>query len=142
MPRRTTTRDRDILKRFEERYSERKGTGVAARIEREVIGVAVGLNGYTTPAQANELIRRLRLRPGMRVLDMGAGAGWPGLHIAAEAQCRIVMADIPAPALHSAVRRASRDGLRTLSDAVLASGAALPFSKASFDAIVHTDVMC
>ncbi len=141
MVRKATTRDRDTLDRFVERYSEWKGDA-AALVEREVIGVSVGLNGYTTPKQADELIRRLGLQPGMRALDLGAGNGWPGVHIASAARCRVTLADIPRPALLSAVKRARRAQVSRRCDAVLASAVALPFRPASFDAIVHTDVMC
>jgi len=136
-----TRRDRDTLDRFVERYGEWKGD-VAALVERDVIGVSVGLNGYTTPKQADALIRRLRLRPEMRVLDLGAGNGWPGVHIAAAARCRVTLADIPRSALLSAAARAKRARVSRRCDAVLASAVALPFRPASFDAIVHTDAMC
>ncbi len=141
MKRKPTRRDRDTLNRFVERYGEWKDD-VAALVERDVIGVSVGLNGYTTPKQAAALIRRLSLRPGMRVLDLGAGNGWPGVHIAVDARCRVTLADIPRPALLSAAARAKRARVSRRCDAILASAVALPFRPASFDAIVHTDVMC
>ena len=141
MVKKATRRDRDTLDRFVERYGEWKGDA-AALVERDVIGVSVGLNGYTTPRQADELIRRLQLRPAMRVLDMGAGNGWPGVYIAAAAGCRVVLADIPRPALRSAVARAKRRRVTRRCGVVLASAVALPFGPASLDAIVHTDVMC
>jgi SAM-dependent methyltransferase len=139
--RKTTHRDRDILKRFVERYGEWK-SDVASVVEREVIGVSVGLNGYTTPKQADALIRRLKLRSSMRVLDLGAGNGWPGVHFAAATGCQVVLADIPKPALRSAVARAKRRRVARRCAAVLASAVALPFRPAAFDAIAHTDVMC
>lgn len=138
---RTTKRDRDVLDRFVDRYGAWK-QDIAAVVERDVIGVSVGLNGYTTPRQADALVRRLQLGKGTRVLDLGAGNGWPGVYIASATGCRVVLADIPHPAVRSAAKRARRAGVRARCDAVLASGAALPFGRASFDAIVHTDVMC
>lgn len=47
--------------------------GVAARVERLVIGADFGADGYTTVEQADELARRLGMRPGLRVLDLGSG---------------------------------------------------------------------
>ncbi len=141
MRREPTKRERATANRFTERYRERHGDAGRA-IEREVIGVNVGLNGYTTVAQANRLARELRLRPGMRLLDLGAGNGWPGLHLAKTTGCRVVMADMPRPALASAVARARRSRIGRRSQAVQATATALPFVRATFDAIVHTDVMC
>jgi SAM-dependent methyltransferase len=136
-----TRRDQDTAGRFTQRYAEFRGDAGRA-IEREVIGVNVGINGYTTVAQANRLGRALRLRRGMRLLDLGAGNGWPGLHLARTSGCDVVLADVPRPALRSALRRSQRAGPRRRANAVQATGTALPFAPSSFDAIVHTDVMC
>ena len=92
--------------------------------------------------QPEKLLSFYAVRPGMRVLDLGAGNGWPGVHIAVDARCRVTLADIPRPALLSAAARAKRARVSRRCDAVLASAVALPFRPASFDAIVHTDVMC
>ena len=48
---------------------------VSRRIELVVIGGDWGANGDTTMAQAGLLGRELGLRPGMRLLDLGAGRG-------------------------------------------------------------------
>ena len=141
MARKSTKRNRDIANRFSERYAERYGD-VGLAIEREVIGVNVGLNGYTTVPQADRIARVLRLRRGMRVLDVGAGRGWPGLHIASSTGCHVVLADLPRPALRIAAARARRRRLAARCRFVQASANALPFAPMSFDAIVHTDVMC
>jgi SAM-dependent methyltransferase len=141
MPKSPSKRERETAKRFTQRYSERYGDAGRA-IEREVIGFNVGLNGFTTVAQADRLARELRLRPAVRLLDLGAGAGWPGLHLAKTTGCRVVLADMPRPALASAVARGRRLRIGARSQAVLATASALPFAPASFDAVVHTDVMC
>jgi len=141
MPKKTSKRERAAADRFAQRYGERHGEAGRA-IERDVIGVNVGLNGFTTVTQANRLARELRLRPRMRLLDLGAGNGWPGLHLASTTGCRVVMADLPRPALVKASARARRERLARRSNAVQATATALPFARESFDAIVHADVMC
>lgn len=141
MAKKSTKRNRDIAERFSERYAERYGD-VGLAIEREVIGVNVGLNGFTTVPQADRLVRELRLRRGMRVLDVGAGRGWPSLHLASAAGCRVVLADLPRPALRIAAARARRMRLAARCRFVQASANALPFTRDAFDAVVHTDVMC
>lgn len=51
---------------------------VAERVERMVIGADFGADGYTTRTQADELARHPDLRPGVRLLEVGSGRGWPG----------------------------------------------------------------
>jgi len=111
-------------------------------MEIEVLGASVGINGYTTVAQANRLARELRLGPGMRLLDVGAGNGWPGIYLAKATGCHVVLADMPRPALESAVRRAVRRRVARRCQAVQMTATSLPFAPASFDVVVHTDVMC
>ena len=74
-------RDR-IAERFRQRYSQ-PVSAAAAAVEREAIGGNFGASGYTTVAQAEALAKRLELSPGVRLLDIGAGRGWPGLYLAA-----------------------------------------------------------
>src|SRR5438132_11183384 len=129
----------DVIRRFGQRY------GVAAMVttdlEQAVLGSDYGANGYTPVAQADDLIRILALRPGERLLDVGAGCGWPGLYIATSAGCDVVVTDLPMPGMHRARERIHRDGL-TASSAVVSTARHLPFRPGSFDAIVHTDVLC
>jgi hypothetical protein len=58
-----TTRDeREALAHFRDRYAS-PSVPLVDEIEAEVIGEAWGANGYTTVEQADELARRLDLRP-------------------------------------------------------------------------------
>lgn len=122
---------------------------VAAEIERLVIGADYGADGYTTLAQADQLRHLLDLGPGDRLLELGSGSGWPGLHLATTSGCTLVMTDLPAddappPGEHlrQALRRATTDGLRDRCAVVAANGRHLPFAAATFDAILSADVMC
>jgi 2-polyprenyl-3-methyl-5-hydroxy-6-metoxy-1,4-benzoquinol methylase len=141
MRKEATKRLRETTHRFTERYQEQRGDAGAA-IQREVIGAELTVNGYTTVAQANRLGRELRLRAGVRLLDLGAGNGWPGVHLAKATGCEVVMADLPRPSLKRALGRARRLRLIRRAGAVQATATMLPFQPATFDAIVHTDVMC
>lgn len=102
----------------------------------------MGANGYTTRAQAEELGRRLRLAPGRVLLDVGTGRGWPGLYLATTTGCAVVGTDMPIGALAGAAQRARTERVDTRAAFVAASGAAQPFRPRSFDAVVHTDVLC
>lgn len=133
--------ERDARETFAGRYASAP-TEVAAAIEEIVIGAVWGANGYTTLEQADELGRRLDLAPGRLLLDLGTGRGWPGLHLAATTGCRVVGSDMPVEGLSIARRRAGAEGIGDRVALVVASGADVPFRAQSFDAIVHTDVLC
>lgn len=133
--------EKDTISRFDDRYSL-PATDAALIVEREVIGANVGANGYTTLRQADALLKTLRLRPGTRLLDVGAGRGWPGLYLARESGCDVVLSDVPAPALADAAMRAQRHGPAERTLVVRAAGEHLPFRNRTFDAVVHTDALC
>jgi SAM-dependent methyltransferase len=84
----------------------------------------------------------LELRPGAKLLDVGAGSGWPGLYLAQLTGCDVVMVDLPLAALRIARERAAADNLAERCEAVAADGAVLPFRDASFDALNHSEVLC
>jgi methylase of polypeptide subunit release factors len=133
--------EREARAHFEERYAVATGD-VNERIERAVIGAVWGVNGYTTVAQADELGRRLDLRPGQRLLDVGTGRGWPGLYLATRTGCTLVGTDMPVEALAIAVRRGRVERIAERAAFIAATAAEQPFRPGSFDAIVHTDVLC
>ena len=111
-------------------------------LERSVYGCDYGGNGGTTRSEAERIAQLLELRPGARLLDVGAGSGWPGLYLAQLTGCDVVMVDLPLAALRIARERAATDDLAERCAAVAADGAALPFRDASFDALNHSDVLC
>lgn len=115
---------------------------LVAHVEELVIGADVGSDGYTTVDQADELARRLRLRPGVRLLELGSGRGWPGLYLAATTGCHVTVTDRPLDGLRHARRRAAADGVADRCGVVAAGGAHLPFAATTFDAIVAADVLC
>jgi methylase of polypeptide subunit release factors len=133
--------ERNARSQFGERYAVPTGDA-NDRIERSVIGAVWGANGYTTIDQADELGRQLDLAPGRRLLDVGTGRGWPGVYLAARTGCLLFGTDMPLGALALAARRARVEGIDDRVALVAAGGADQPFRRGSFDAIVHTDVLC
>jgi len=132
--------ERAARQEFTERYAI-GWADVLERIEQRVIGAVWGANGFTTRAQADELIDRLALTSDKVLLDIGAGRGWPGLYLAKQTGCAVALADLPEEGLKLARERAEREQVRLLGS-ISASARDLPFKPESFDAIVHTDVLC
>jgi SAM-dependent methyltransferase len=137
-----TPRDElQALALFQQRYGNRPSP-TARRIEQRVIGGDWGANGFTTMAQADTLASGLGLSTRDRLLDLGSGRGWPGLYLAARTGCRVVLTDLPLEGLRVAADRAAAEGLSARTGVVVAAASGLPFRAASFDAVIHTDVLC
>ncbi len=117
-------------------------SGVMLEIERAVCGCDYGGTSWTTRHEAQQLAELLGLGPGRRLLDVGAGSGWPGLYLAQLTGCDLVLVDVPLAALRIAAERAAVDRLTGACWVALADGAALPFGNGWFDAISHSDVLC
>ena len=111
-------------------------------IEIDAVGSDYGNNGFTTVAQTDLLVAALGLSADDRLLDLGSGAGWPGLYLASRSGCSVVVSDLTVQGMRQAVQRAAADGLSNRAQAVVASARHLPFRPDSFDAMVHTDVLC
>jgi cyclopropane fatty-acyl-phospholipid synthase-like methyltransferase len=112
------------------------------RVEREVFGACIGTDGYTTVEEAAELLDHLALRPGERLLDLGSGRGWPGVYLAEESGCDVVLTDVPVSAPREALLAARNSRLTGFLAAAAAGGEAVPFRSKAFDAVVHSDVFC
>ncbi len=111
-------------------------------IERAVCGCDYGGTSWTTRSEADRIGRLLALEPGKRLLDVGAGSGWPGLYLARTTGCDLALVDLPFEGIRIAAERAAADRLSGACWAAVSDGAALPFGDGRFDAISHSDVLC
>ena len=130
-----------LKRRFEDVY-ERTKTATMQTIERQVCGCDFGGNSWTSKDQAEALIPVLGLKHSSNLIDLGAGAGWPGLYLAKKSGCSVTLVDLPEIGLQIAKQRAEEEGLADRVSIKIADAADLPFSVGSFDAISHSDLLC
>lgn len=97
--------------------------------------VPAACRGSGSPAALEWLAARLRLRPGMRLLDCGAGVGGPA-ELAAQ---RFGVAPVLAEPMISACRASARLFGHPV---VAAGGEHLPFASGVFDAVWSLGVLC
>lgn len=115
---------------------------VMQAVERAVCGCAYGSTAWTTRDEADAIAAALGLQPGLTLLEIGAGSGWPALYLARASGCEAVLTDLPLGGLGIARERAARDEVSDRCLAACADGACLPFADESFEAINHSDVLC
>ncbi len=139
MPR--TTKEQEVAETFGQQY-ELVLADVMLAMERDSCGSDYGGTSWTTKAEADRIGRLLDLASSDRLLDIGSGAGWPGLYLARTSGCDVALTDLPLSGLQIAAKRAVEDQLAGVCWTAVADGAALPFRDDSFDAISHSDVLC
>ena len=133
--------NQEDVERFSARY-EVSGCDAFLATEIEALGSNYQANGYTTMSQARELGRALELGPGRRLVDVGAGCGWPGLYLAKTLGCEVISIDVVDEGTAASRDRAIADGIAARSWSIQASAVSLPLRSRSADAVVHSDVMC
>jgi ubiquinone/menaquinone biosynthesis C-methylase UbiE len=131
----------DLVEHFAEEYRLAQSP-IMREVERAVLGCDYGATSWTTRAEAERVARLLGLRAGKRLLEVGAGSGWPGLFLAHTTDCDVTLVDVPLGAIRIAVERAISEQLDGACRGAVADAAALPFSHNAFDAISHSDVLC
>jgi SAM-dependent methyltransferase len=132
---------RDQQRRFDELYRISQSPAMRS-VERGVCGCDYGATSWTTRREADQICGLLALRPGMRLLDVGAGAGWPGLYLSKISGCDIALVDLPLAGLLIAAERRRLDPTPGECWIAAADGAHLPFRDGAFDAISHSDALC
>lgn len=129
--------EQEFIEYFDRRY-EIALDPLMLDIEEEVQGSRAGTASWTTRDQLQRMTRELGLSRGSLLLDVGCGTGWAGVEVARATGARVVLTDLP----YGAVRLA-RDAAEALSGLASAADVTqLPFRDDTFDAIVHSDVLC
>jgi SAM-dependent methyltransferase len=137
-----TPDEQALIDRFSATYQRLTSSEIMLGIERAVCGCDYGCTSWTTLDETRGIVEMLGLAPGVRLLDIGSGSGWPALYLAQESGCDVTLSDLPLDGLLIARKRAEADGLSDRCRVAQADGAALPFKNAAFDAIYHSDVLC
>ena len=130
-----------VLDGFTDRYRNAQAD-VIRQMETSVFGCDYGATSWTTRKEADAVIDMLALGPDKRFLEIGSGAGWPGLYLASASGCSLVQIDLPFEGLKTAAKRAQTDNMMDRWDGAVASGAAAPFIDDAFNAVFHSDVWC
>ena len=119
-----------VLLRESERWARFTGRGVYPH----ELAFALLLPGRGLILSPRELVRRLRLSPDERVLEIGPGPGYFSSLVARAVPAgRLQLLDLQHEMLRKARRRLRRTGAANV-DFAQASAAALPYAAASFDA--------
>jgi SAM-dependent methyltransferase len=97
--------------------------------------IPAACRGSGSPVALEWLAARMRLRPGARLLDCGAGVGGPAELVARRYQVAPVLAE---PMIHACQASARLFGRPV----VVATGDRLPFADGVFDAVWSLGVLC
>ena len=68
---------------------------VMREIEHRICGCDYDGTSWTTRRGAENTAARLKLAPDRRLLEIGAGAGWPGLDLERMTKCDVTLVDLP-----------------------------------------------
>ncbi len=133
--------DKELVARFGEEYRLAK-TKIMRDIERKICGCDYGGTSWMTRQEARQAGQLLQLEPGKRLLEVGAGSGWPGLYLAGTTGCDAILVDLPFEGIKIAAERVASEGLAGICWLAVADGTALPLKSGCFDAVIHSDVLC
>ena len=136
-----TETEREQIAKFDNFY-QLSTHDVLRRIERHTCGCCYGGNSWTTKKQAGFMGQKLGLSPRSSLIDIGAGAGWPGLYLSSISGCSLTLVDLPETGLKIATDRSIQDKISERVTTLVADAAELPFEDKSFDAVSHSDLLC
>jgi SAM-dependent methyltransferase len=137
----TDNNNAELIGRFSDKYRHGQ-TELLQKIEMSVFGCVYGATSWTTRDEADAVAKKLDLGPGTKLLDVGAGTGWPSIYWAGQTGCEAVCIDLPQEGLQVLRNRAVEENVGAQIKTARADGAALPFGHGGFDAVFHSDVLC
>jgi cyclopropane fatty-acyl-phospholipid synthase-like methyltransferase len=118
-------------------------TQVLEEVRKETYGEDFGQSSWVTGDEYRGFFKKLGLRRGEHVLDVGCGSGAPALFLARETGCHVTGVDISEPGIRAGEALAREAGVQDTVRFHLADvGEPLAFSEGEFDAIACMDVLC
>ena len=119
------------------------GSDAEAAVRRETYGEDIGQSSWMTANEWLSFADQLGVTASSAVLEVGSGSGGPAVYLALKRGCHVTGVDINEHGIRNAIALATDRGVAERVDfRVTDAGATLPFSDASFDAIVSNDAMC
>jgi len=119
------------------------GSSAETAVRQAAFGEDIGQSSWLTADDWLRFADLAGVRENSRVLEVGSGSGGPAIYLAAERGCHVTGVDINEHGIENGRRLAEDRGLadRVRFDSVDASKP-LPFSDATFDAVLSNDAMC
>ena len=123
-------------------YSDFESSAETA-VRQAAFGVDIGQTSWLTAEDWLRFADLAGVRENSRVLEVGSGSGGPAIYLAAERGCHVTGVDINEHGVENGRRLAEDRGLadRVRFETIDASKP-LPFSAATFDAVLSNDAMC
>ena len=90
--------EKELVARFGKEYRLAQAK-IMREIERKVCRCDYGGTSWTTCHEARPAGELLQLGPGKRLLEVGAGSGWPGLYLAGTTGCDVILV-VSVPKIH------------------------------------------
>ncbi|HZN05041.1 MAG TPA: methyltransferase domain-containing protein [Candidatus Polarisedimenticolia bacterium] len=119
------------------------GSRAEAEVRREAFGDDIGQSSWMTAEDWLRSADQAQVREGSRVLEVGSGSGGPAVHLAAARGCRVTGVDINAHGVRNGTQLAAERGVADrVTFQVVDARRPLPFSPATFDAVLSNDAMC
>lgn len=104
-------------------------------------GHDLGQQSFATLPYFDEMVLRLGMGPGVRVLDVGSGSGGPSVYMATRSGCHMTGLEVNEVGVEVATRLAATSDLGDRIEFVQADGMSMPFDDASFGIVISMNVL-
>jgi SAM-dependent methyltransferase len=119
------------------------GSDAEAAVRHATYGEDIGQSSWMTAEAWMQYADLLQVRADTTVLEIGSGSGGPAVYLAQRRGCRVTGVDLNEHGIANGARLAEEGGLADrVSFQRVDASQPLPFSDASFDAVVSNDAMC
>lgn len=114
-----------------------------AAVRKQTYGEDIGQSSWMTAEEWLDFADQLQITNRSHVLEVGSGSGGPAIYLALKRGCRITGIDINENGVRNGIALAQARGVADRVEFhTVDAGGPLPFSPATFDAIVSNDSMC